>query len=69
MHKYIKESPVEIQNPAHWNLIGSSMTAHDSCVIAQQYSSAIIVSLRCHPRNEKFGENLKKCYQFIYCFS
>jgi hypothetical protein len=30
----MKESPAEIKSPAHWNLIGSSMTA--SCLFYPQ---------------------------------
>ena len=39
LYLYIQESPHEIRNPTHWILIGSA-----TCVIAQQYSSAIFVS-------------------------
>jgi hypothetical protein len=38
-------SPAEIQTPAHWNLIGHSVTVLSS-VIAQQYSSATFAQLR-----------------------
>ena len=41
------------------------MTAQSSA-IAQQYSSAICVSLLFHVRNEKFGARLKKCYYFKF---
>jgi hypothetical protein len=53
-------SPVETQNPTHWNLIGRIMTVPlPSCVIAQQYSSPTLVSLRFHSRNKKFGAPLE----------
>jgi hypothetical protein len=39
MYVYTKGSPVEIQAPTQWNLIGRSMN-----VIAQQNSSATFVS-------------------------
>jgi hypothetical protein len=38
------------------------LTQHDRpavCVIAQQYSYATLVSLRFHPRKEKFVEHQK----------
>lgn len=41
-----KRSPDEIQTQTHRKLIGRSMTAPAACVIAQQYSSATVVSLR-----------------------
>jgi hypothetical protein len=38
-------SSVETETPAHWNLIGRSVTPSASFVIAQQYSA--ITSLHC----------------------
>jgi len=35
-----------------------------TCVIAQQYSSAIFVSLRFHCRREKFGDFKKNLFIF-----
>jgi hypothetical protein len=43
----------EIQTPTHQNLISSNTTATPP-VIAQQYSSAIFVSLRLHSLKVKF---------------
>jgi hypothetical protein len=40
LHECTQGSPAEIQTPSQWNLIGCS-----ACVIAQQYSTAIFVSL------------------------
>jgi hypothetical protein len=34
------------------------------CVFAQQYSSAMLFSLRFHSLEEKFGSKLKKGYYF-----
>ena len=51
----VQRSSVEIKAPTHWNLIGRSMTdGPAACVIAQQYSSKICLSLRVHSRKEKF---------------
>jgi hypothetical protein len=52
-------SPVEIQIPTHWNLIGRSITSSTPYVIAQQYSSATFVSLRFHSLKQKFGSRFK----------
>jgi len=30
-----------------------------ACVVAQQYSSTTLISLRCHSRKEKFDESKK----------
>jgi hypothetical protein len=51
---YVQGSRVEIQTPAHWNLIGRSVTAPQP-VIAQRYSSAIFVTLRFLSVREEFG--------------
>jgi hypothetical protein len=45
---YTQRNALEIQTPTQWNLISVAY-----CVIAQQYSSATIVSLRFHPHEEK----------------
>jgi hypothetical protein len=50
---------LEFQTPSHWNLISRSTTAPVACVIAQQYSSATVVSLRFHPRKENCGTLFK----------
>jgi hypothetical protein len=60
-----KGSPVEIQTPAHWNLIDHSVTAPPP-VIAQQYSSATLVSLRLHC-GRKNSAHLSKCCDFNFC--
>jgi len=51
---YKQRRPGEIQTPTHWNLIARSMAASPP-VIAQQYSSAMFVSMHCRSRMEKFG--------------
>ena len=70
---------IEIRAPAHWNLIGHTMTASPP-VIAQQYSSATFFQLRFYSRREKFGlrkvisvfvlfkklRNLASVYKCIY---
>jgi hypothetical protein len=38
---------------------------HDACVFAQQYSSATLVSLRSHFRNNRFRSEFQNCYYFI----
>jgi hypothetical protein len=53
---YTKGSPIEIQTPGHWHLTGRP----DTCVIAQQYSSATFVSLHFHSRKEEFGARFKR---------
>jgi hypothetical protein len=50
-------SPVAVHTPTHWNLIGRRIIVLIPCVIAQQYASAIFISLRVHSRKEKF-----RCY-------
>ena len=45
---YTQVSPAEMQIPAHWNLIGRSMTT-------LQYSAATFVSQRFHSYMERFG--------------
>jgi hypothetical protein len=55
---YKQRRPGEIQTPTQWNLIARSMTAPPP-VIAQQYSSAMLVSMRCRSRMEKFGSRFK----------
>jgi hypothetical protein len=56
---YIQWSPFEIKTPTPRK---TDQPQHDypiACVIAQQYSSAIFISLRSHSRTEKFGVRLK----------
>jgi len=62
---YMQGSPVEIQIPAHWNLIGRSMTAPTAVL-----SPATFVSLRLYSRKENFGA-LSKCYgsNFYFIFN
>jgi hypothetical protein len=36
-------------------MLALSVTSHSACVIAQRYSSAILVWLRFRYRKEKFG--------------
>jgi hypothetical protein len=55
---FIRRSPVEMQTPIHWNLIGCNMTAPPP-VIAQQYSSAYIVSEHLHSRKEKLSAHFR----------
>jgi len=65
---YVKESPAEIESPAHWNLMGSSMTGNCLCY-PQQYSSANFVSLQFYPYTEKFVCFFsKKIFQFVLHF-
>jgi len=62
MHKQRRQG--EFQTTTHWNLIARSMTA-SLPVIAQQYSSAMFVSMRCLSRMEKFGSR----FNFFHSFS
>jgi hypothetical protein len=57
-------SPVKIQIPAHWNLIGRSLSA-PLPVIAQQYSSATFVSLRFHSGKAKSGAHFTLVLPFL----
>jgi hypothetical protein len=64
---YLKVSSDEIQTPA--NRFKHHRPQYDrpvTCVIAQQYSSAIFVSLRSHLRREKFGSFLKNYIIVIF---
>jgi hypothetical protein len=65
--EYTKGSVLEIQTPVHRNLIGRSMTAPPSCVIAQQYSSASYISLHFYSHWEKFGQ-CKLLHLFLFSF-
>ena len=61
MHVYLQESPNEIETP---NTLEPDQPQHDrlaASVIAQQYSSTIFVSSRCHSRNggKKIGARFK----------
>ena len=56
---YSQGSPVEIQTPARWTLIGRSISPA-VCAIAQQYSSVTLVSWRFQYRREKFRSAFKK---------
>jgi hypothetical protein len=38
----------------------------EACVIAQQYSSATIASLRFHSRQEKHGASVKNVISFLF---
>jgi hypothetical protein len=49
---------VKPKPPTEWNLVGRSTTAI-ACFIAQQYSSAVFVTLCSHPRKEKFSVRFK----------
>ena len=60
LYVYIHGIPVENQTANYWNLVGSSMTARLSCVIAQQHSSAIFVTFRFLFGKKKFGAYFKK---------
>jgi hypothetical protein len=60
-----KDSPVKIQTPAHWNLIGPQYDCATVCVIAQWYSSTTLVSLRFHFCQEKIRLAFQTCY-FIF---
>jgi hypothetical protein len=61
---YMQGSPVEIQIPAHWNLIGRSMTAPTAVL-----SPATFVSLRLYSRKENFGALFEKLwFQFLFHF-
>jgi len=57
---YIRGIPVENQTTNYWNLVGSSMTILPSCVIAQQYSSHMLVTFRFLFVKIKFGAHFKK---------
>jgi hypothetical protein len=58
LYVYIQGSPVEIQTPAHWKLSGRLA----ACVIAQQYSSSVFVSLRSHSERENSSALSKKSH-------
>jgi hypothetical protein len=45
-------------------MIGRSMTISPLCVIAQQYSSVTLGSLRFHYRKEKFGWRVKNVINY-----
>jgi hypothetical protein len=60
---YKQRRPGEIQTPTHWNLIARRMTASPP-IMAQQYSSAMFVSVRCRSRMEKFGSR----FNFLILF-
>jgi hypothetical protein len=55
---FIQRSPDEMQTPIYWNLIGCSMTVPPP-VIAQQYSSATVVSKHFHSSKEIFSALFK----------
>ena len=60
---WAEDSPVQIQNPTHCNVIGCSMTAPAACVMAQQYSSATTTVLRTHFRKKKIRRAFQSsCY-------
>ena len=61
---YTQGSPVEIRIPTHWNLIGRSVTYHATCVLAQQYSSTTLASLRNHSWKENSVHVQKKSSYF-----
>jgi hypothetical protein len=65
---YLQGSPGEIQT---LNTPEPDRPQHDrpkACVIAQQYSSAIFISLRFpFQRKNKFGSSLKKYYFVCDC--
>jgi len=48
--------------PTHWKLLGRSTTAPSHDVIAQQYSSATVVSLRSQSREENCGALFKTLF-------
>jgi len=51
--KYREESPAEIRTPTLCNLIGRSMIAPATLVIAQQYFSAFFLTFRFHSQKGK----------------
>jgi hypothetical protein len=57
---YIHGIPVENQTANYWNLVSSSMTVRPTCVVAQQYSSAIFVTFRFLLGKKKFGADFAK---------
>ena len=64
--KYTQGSPVQIQTPTQWNLIGRSLTAPPT--VAQQCSSASFASLRCRFRKEKSGAFQKFYFFLVFTF-
>jgi hypothetical protein len=44
---------------------GPQRDSPTACVIAQQYSSTPVVSLRFHSRKKKTQREFKKCYSFF----
>ena len=39
-----------------------------ACVVAQQYSSTTLISLRSHSREEKCDESQKHYFNLLFCF-
>ena len=60
---YIQGSPVGIQTPSHWNLIGRSMTAPPPVLSPSSILLPPFVSLCSHSRNKKFGAH---DFSFLY---
>jgi hypothetical protein len=55
-------SPLEIQTPTHWNLIGSSMTAPPPLL---SLNSILPPQLSVHFRKEKFGGRFKNVISLL----
>jgi len=47
------------ENPTHWKLIGRGISPPSPIDIAQQYSTATLVSLRFHFCKENFGASFR----------
>jgi len=73
---YVQGSPAEIRTPAHWPKEISTGTNEQEpdqpqydrptdCFIAEQYSSATLVSLRFHVHMTKFGVGFQKLFHFL----
>jgi hypothetical protein len=61
---YKQRRPGEIQTPTHWNLVACRMIASPP-LIAQQYSSAMFLSVRCRSGMEKFGSRFNFFFLFL----
>jgi len=61
----IQGSPVATQTPAHWNLIGRSMTAPPSVLSPSSILPPLVVSLRSWYR-KKNHLAFKRCYYFSF---
>jgi len=65
---YTQQSPVEIQTPTQWDMIGCSMTAPPLVLSTGSIFPATFVSLPLHLRKEKFGAVFQNATSYIYFY-